>query len=322
MDSIKSILQHLELTTQEPLPQSMPPIPTDPILPVPTSPLPVALAIAPHILLPLLLFTAYLPPPSRLRAPVFLLALALLQWRCTVSPWPSNAPDHGSDRALRYGLASTWLFVLPVLQRVVMQTPEADFFRVDETLPDGGRPDPPKEWSWEKVRWAMNLMTTPRGVGWNFGGTGINAKREAIRQERRRTGESRGRFVVRALGRAARCWLVWDGLILATQKATGEGGIPDGWRWEWRTLGKVGFAELMMLGITWFGMTMQFEIGTALGVGLGINEAEDWPGLFGDVTGCWTVGRVWGGFWHQYLRQVCNHPWSGNGMGGFVLTRW
>lgn len=84
----------------------------------------------------------------------------------------------------------------------------------------------------------------------------------------------------------------------------------------------MGFAELMMLGITWFGMTMQFEIGTALGVGLGINEAEDWPGLFGDVTGCWTVGRVWGGFWHQYLRQVCNHPWSGNGMGGFVLTRW
>lgn len=297
----------------------MPPIPA--ILPVPTTPLPLALAIAPHLLLPLLLFASYLPPPSRLRAPAFLFLLALLQWRCVVSPWPSNAPDRGSDRALRYGLACTWLFVLPVLSRlVVVQTPERGFWRVDDVLPDGGRPPPPKEWSMEKVRWAMNLVATPRGVGWNFGGRGVNARREAIRKERERTGESRGRFVARALGRAVRCWLVWDGLILGMQKAEGEGRIPDGWRWEWGVLGEVGFAEVMMLGITWFGMTMQFEMGRAVGVGLGINAPEDWPALYGDVTGCWTVGRVWGGFWHQYLRQVCvlRMVW---GKGGFLLTR-
>ncbi|KAK1833591.1 hypothetical protein QBC39DRAFT_44039 [Podospora conica] len=297
---------------QQPLAQPMAPTPSQPISsPTPSQPTltppSLALSILPHALLPLLLFAVYLPPPSRLRAPVFLAALAVLQWRCVVSPWPPNGSPAdagpGFDRALRYGLACSWIFVLPVLQRIVVQTPERDFWRVDDTA--GGRPAPPREWSVEKLRWAMNLVATPRGVGWNFGGRGVNARREVMRREGVVKPEGRGRYVVRALGRAARCWVVWDGLILATQKATGEGRVPRRWAWEGKTLGDVAFAELMMLGIPWFGMMMQFEMGRAVGVGLGLNKPEDWPELFGDLVECWTVANVWGGFWHQYLRQPC-----------------
>ncbi|KAK5654631.1 hypothetical protein OQA88_6952 [Cercophora sp. LCS_1] len=233
------------------------------------------LNILPHILLPILLLIAYIPPPSRFRAPIFVTLLVLLQWRCTVSPWPLNT---GESRALRYGLSTSWLFVLPVLQRLTVNTPERDFWRVDdvpkppvgpETEP--ARPPPPKEWSGPKVRWAINLFSTPRGVGWNFGGRGVNAQRESIRKD---NAEGRGKgkveFVVRCLGRAARSYLVWDGVMLAVQKAV----IPDGWAWNWLTIGRIGFAEVLMLLVTWCGMTMQFELVTApcLGFSRWINQ--------------------------------------------------
>ncbi|KAL2130110.1 hypothetical protein VTI74DRAFT_6889 [Chaetomium olivicolor] len=50
---------------------------------------------------------------------------------------------------------------------------------------------------------------------------------------------------------------------------------------------------------------MQYVLGAAVGVGLGFSEPEDWPPVFGSLADCYTVGHVWGKFWHQYIRQPC-----------------
>ena len=82
----------------------------------------------PHVLLPVVVIGGYFLPPFRGRAAVFLALLSLTQWRCAVSPWPPNMDD---TRAMRYGLATSWIFVLPAVERLVMRTPEKDIWRED-----------------------------------------------------------------------------------------------------------------------------------------------------------------------------------------------
>jgi len=82
----------------------------------------------PHMLLPVVVIGGYFLPPFRGRAAVFLVLLSLTQWRCAVSSWP---PNIGDTRAMRYGLATSWIFVLPAVERLVMRTPEKDIWRED-----------------------------------------------------------------------------------------------------------------------------------------------------------------------------------------------
>ncbi|KAK3358031.1 membrane bound O-acyl transferase family-domain-containing protein [Lasiosphaeria hispida] len=281
----------------------MPPLSANP----PTA---LALGILPHILLPLVLALAYFPPPFPGRALLVLVLAALLQWRCAVSPWP---PNTGDTRALRYGLACTWLFVLPAVERLVLHTPEREFWRVDNppghpsdarTVPalEGKRSgSSPREWSWAKMWWGVRLFVTPRAVGWNFGSRAINAQRVGILETRRRGEVTRVGFVLGCLVRAFWCYLVWDGVMLAERKLV----IPEGWAWDRDVVGRILFSELLMVLVTYCGMTMQFNLGAAIGVATGLNGPEEWPPLFGSVVDCYTINNVWGNFWHQYIRQPC-----------------
>ncbi|KAK0711974.1 membrane bound O-acyl transferase family-domain-containing protein [Lasiosphaeris hirsuta] len=261
------------------------------------------------MLLPLLLALAYFPPPFPGRGALVLVLAALLQWRATASSWP---PNTGDMRALRYGLACTWLFVLPTVERLVLHTPEREFWRVGDD--GGGSPasgsaagdgpsagGAPKEGSWAKVWWGVRLFVTPRAVGWNFGSRAINAQRVAMREARRRGEVARAGFVAGCLWRAFWCYLVWDGVILAERKLV----IPEGWAWDHDVVGRILFAELLMVLVTYCGMTMQFNLGAAIGVATGLNGPEEWPPLFGSIADCYTISNVWGKFWHQYIRQPC-----------------
>ncbi|KAK4209404.1 hypothetical protein QBC37DRAFT_404359 [Rhypophila decipiens] len=307
------------------------------ILPVdPTSPAPAdALSILPHILLFIVLLLAFYPPPFRFRGSIICTLVALLDWRSTVSLWPPNLDD---TRPFKYGIASSWIFVLPVLQRVLIQLPEKDFWRLDEEevvfseLREDDGPVPvkthrpsPREWSWKKLRWSISLFATPRAVGWNFGSRKMNAQREEIRRARLALSDTpaggaacktddemvkiklqfpRAQFVVVKLFRAFACYLVWDLVAVANRRVI----VPRGeewWSWHPEIMAKILWLEILM-GITvYVGMNMQFDVAAAIGVGLRLNEPEDWPPLFGSITDCYTIANVWGKFWHQYMRQPC-----------------
>ncbi|KAK3369343.1 hypothetical protein B0T24DRAFT_632411 [Lasiosphaeria ovina] len=88
--------------------------------------------------------------------------------------------------------------------------------------------------------------------------------------------------------------------MLAVQRAV----VPSaGWACDPLTLARIAYLEALMLLVVYCGMVMQFDVVAAVGVGLGLSEPEDWPPLFGSLADCYTVGNVWGRFWHQYIRQ-------------------
>lgn len=113
----------------------------------------------------------------------------------------------------------------------------------------------------------------------------------------------RVRYVARCVGVAMVCYLVWDAVMVA-ERRTAAAGIPERLEWDLVTLGRVVYAELRMGLIVYCGMTMQFNLAAAVGVGLGLNGPEEWPALFGSLAECYTTANVWGKFWHQYIRQV------------------
>ncbi|KAK1756361.1 membrane bound O-acyl transferase family-domain-containing protein [Echria macrotheca] len=253
--------------------------------------------VLPAVLMPIFLVATYFLPPFRLRPFFFLVVLGLLEWGSFVSPWP---PNEGDARPLRYGITTSWIFALPVLERVCLHVPERDFWRLDPgedwSRAKGGRP---REWSWEKVWWAVRLVCTPRGVGWDLSGGKMKMTR--VNGGRGIDGLGRAKYVFGCAFRAFLCYLVWDGVMLAEQKME----VPEGWAWDASTLGRIAAAEVMMVLITYCGMVMQFEGAAAIGVALYLNGPEDWPPLFGSLVDCYTVVNVWGTFWHQYIRQPC-----------------
>ncbi|KAM7217650.1 membrane bound O-acyl transferase family domain containing protein [Rhypophila decipiens] len=265
-------------------------LPVDPTSPAPADPL----SVLPHILLFIVLLLAFYPPPFRFRGAIICTLVALLDWRSTVSLWPPNIDD---TRPFKYGIASSWIFVLPVVQRVLIQLPEKDFWRLDEEE-ETHRPSP-REWSWKKLRWSISLFATPRAVGWNFGSRKMNAQREEIRRARLALSDTGGGGAA-----AFACYLVWDLVAVANRRVI----VPRGeewWSWDPEIMVKILWLEILM-GITvYVGMNMQFDIAAAIGVGLRLNEPEDWPPLFGSITDCYTIANVWGKFWHQYMRQPC-----------------
>ena len=185
--------------------------------------------------------------------------------------------------------------MLPVIQRILIHTPEREFWRADDvrfetttTTDDNGTesnltikqpPPPPRELSWQKLRWSISLYSTPRAVGWNIGSRRINAQREEMRKERLATtcvaiDDSnsndfkfpKAQFVVSKLAGAFICYIAWDFVMVANRKVV----VPlpgDWWSLDNEPMLRILWLEILM-GITVYAaMTMQFDIAAAVGVG-------------------------------------------------------
>jgi len=251
--------------------------------------------ILPHILLFLVLILAYFPPPFRGRGALVCLLAALLDWLCTVSTWPPNV---GDTRPMKYGIASSWIFILPVIERILIHTPEREFWRVDDVqvVPAGPNsntetpsdtptkhpPPPPRESTWQKLLWSISLYSTPRAVGWNFGSRRINTQREAVREQRlSATYPTNGtafkfpkaEFVMTKIARAFICYITWDLVMVANRRLV----IPpasEWWSLDREAMLRILWLEILMAITVYAGMTMQFDVAAAVGVGLGLNEPE------------------------------------------------
>ncbi len=294
-------------------------------------------SILPHVLLPLLLPLSTLPPPFPGRAYLCLAIYLILQFLCTTSPWPSNAVTDPDARSMRYGMATSWIFILPWLQRVVLgavlddgNVPERVIWEVGSQAGegrDGGgdgkaekRDDEGerkvvqcgKDWSWQKLCWSARLTASPRAVGWNIGSKTVNTWRAETKSQRLRGLLTRHGFILQRLAKAALCYLAWDVVMVALREMNTAGGgmIPAPGdvlareSWGMQEIKRILLLEVLMILTVCCGMTMQFELAAAVAVGLRVTDPEDWPPLFGSILDCYTVANLWGRFWHQYLRQV------------------
>ncbi|KAH6953682.1 hypothetical protein BKA56DRAFT_239428 [Ilyonectria sp. MPI-CAGE-AT-0026] len=249
----------------------------------------------PFIALPILVLLSFVCPPFPGRGIAFSALIVFINYLCIISPWP---PNEGPTRPLRYGMTCSWIFLLPVLERLLLHQPEEEFWRLDEEKkPKNGRP---QEWTPQKLRWALGLLSSPRAVGWNLGSRQLNATRMEIRGSR----PTRASFIVAKVLQAALAYLELDAVITLAKNVD----IPQRRAWDPVALIKITFLEVLMAISVYSTMTMQFEIVAAFSVGFGLSKPEDWPPLFGSVAQCYTVANVWGKFWHGYLRQVSGVP--------------
>ncbi|XXG98625.1 hypothetical protein Hte_004950 [Hypoxylon texense] len=153
----------------------------------------------------------------------------------------------------------------------------------------------------QRLRWAVRLATTTRGIGWDWQVKGVPPHPEAD--------APRPRFVAgRLLGLARHvalkslavygigfCQTVGPAAA-ASASAPWAGrllGVVENWcgaAWGWNTI-----------GIAHAGSAAVF-------VALGISEPWMWPPMLGSLTAAWSVRQVWSVAYHQILRRIVQQP--------------
>lgn len=214
----------------------------------------------PFLALPIFTLFSLASPPFPGRGVAFSGVLIFINYACIVSPWP---PDEGNSRPMRYGMAGSWIFLLPAIERLLFHRPEVDFWRNDEEKkPKHGRPP---ELSIQKLRWALALVASPRGVGWNIGSHQVNSAREAIKKKR----PKRGYFILWKLWRSLVAYLALDAVIVLAKNTPMPQVVHDV-----HSLLQVTLLECSMAVSVYVTMTFQFEIAAAALVGAGLCNPE------------------------------------------------
>lgn len=65
------------------------------------------------------------------------------------------------------------------------------------------------------------------------------------------------------------------------------------------------FTWIPALGSYW-GIVFQYSVFSSLAVTCGLFTPQDWPPITGKLRDVYSVRDLWGKFWHQMLRRVCN----------------
>jgi len=234
------------------------------------------------IALPLLPIVSFTAPPFPGRGIFFAALISTTYYMKLASPWSAN--EGSACTQSRYGTASSWLLLLPVLERLLLHVPERDFWRVDninyksesngkhddgiKLFPSSSSsPTPtPPPWTWRKVCWATALASSPRAVGWNIASRRVSTACEEIARQ----GIGRWAFLCACLWRAVCAFLALDAVLVFGHDLR----VPTAWVWEWETLRDILAAEGLMLVCTYASMTLQFEVLAAASVGLGLSKPE------------------------------------------------
>ncbi|KAI5867629.1 membrane bound O-acyl transferase family-domain-containing protein [Durotheca rogersii] len=142
--------------------------------------------------------------------------------------------------------------------------------------------------------WALRLLASPRGVGWDWEVKGVPAHAHAGLSRRRFAARRAAEALLRlALNALAVCCI---GLCDAAAGAP----LP---------------APLLDAARTWCGIAWSFHLigathaaAAAASVLLGASEPWEWPPVFGPLGEAWCVRRAWSTTYHQLLRRTFQEP--------------
>ncbi|KDQ11716.1 hypothetical protein BOTBODRAFT_46285 [Botryobasidium botryosum FD-172 SS1] len=155
-----------------------------------------------------------------------------------------------------------------------------------------GQPKPTGEYSlWWRIRWAIQLMFDPRGIG--FSNRAINVPPPPT--------QTRAQFVVSRALRLARNVLLADAAQLFIFNDP-HVFIPDPLVVEpvWKP-----FFRSTVLGLCAIGfMDAVHTFASLLFVGSGLSQPQAWPDWFGPLTDMYTLRNFWGKVWHQSIQRM------------------
>jgi len=134
---------------------------------------------------------------------------------------------------------------------------------------------------WSRIKWAVQLKLALRGIGWQ------HAPMHTIPPAP--VEESRSAFVIRCVLGAVWGILCTDlvGLTILYQPPNNIGHVGLQFWHYFRYI-------LQIYGISYFGMNTAYYIFGILLVPMGFTSPQDWPPLFGPLSGAYTVKRFWG----------------------------
>ena len=236
------------------------------------------------LLLPLhltILLISLILPPFRHRATIFIPILIATYVPLALSPM-SVAP------AESYGATAVWVYTFRVISLLLFTVPEHVFFRPSQ---EAAR-SPASYTLVKKAGWVLSLLSTARGVGWNYSTHTVPSP----------GWQSRRSFVARSLLRIIKAYLVIDlGRTYSVLQpyAMFEPGEPgfmlpsDSRRQVWQRVSDM--ASMIMMGSGF--MQISYLVISVIAVGIFGSEPTAWPRLFGSPKDAWSVKRLWGSKW-------------------------
>jgi hypothetical protein len=170
----------------------------------------------PHLLVPTIHVLTLTLPPLPYRKFVCTVITALLAYPCFVNPGTQ-------DTSLRYLRSSLWMYHLASVAKIALFYPERDFWRTDDEKEHEQRKkrirvsstedkkDPREHeaecmpFRWQKFKWALGLLFSYRGVGWNWQVKGVPKARLVNGKE-----ESKVSFCLRMVKEIALSYIALD----------------------------------------------------------------------------------------------------------------
>ena len=147
---------------------------------------------------------------------------------------------------------------------------------------DAGISDEDCNTLWEKFKWGFRLVTTFRGIGWNFQvkGVPLHSDKKLTRRD----------FAIKYLALSVRSWIYKSilqyvlGFARGAQAETSSCPIHNGFEIL------EGYA-----GAFWgcVGLMQFYQLGAAVSVGIGLCEPWEWPPFFGSIENAWSVRQMW-----------------------------
>lgn len=145
---------------------------------------------------------------------------------------------------------------------------------------------------YERLKWAVSLLLTPRGVGWSF---------EPTDHLPPKPNSSRLRFIFTQLKWIAFYALMFDvvSMFIRANPCFGTGGPSlAAFGWVWRS------TSWLYILVAYAPMSLLYASLSIASVGLGFSKPHHWPHLFGTPRDAYTLRNCWGRVWHQMLRKV------------------
>ncbi|KAF9483174.1 hypothetical protein BDN70DRAFT_828134 [Pholiota conissans] len=144
----------------------------------------------------------------------------------------------------------------------------------------------------ERLKWALQLELTPRGINWAHEPTDHIAPRPMT--------TSRTRFIISQILSIAYYFVSFDilSILVRANPCFGTGGPSFGQLgWAWRA------TVWIYPFVVYSSLCMTYCIASVVGVALHLWEPKDWPRPFGNVRDAYTLRNCWGRVWHQMLRK-------------------
>ncbi|KAJ7030352.1 membrane bound O-acyl transferase family-domain-containing protein [Mycena alexandri] len=163
-----------------------------------------------------------------------------------------------------YFLALAWLTIFCFASDYILITDVQRELRQVPVKPDSAIEHAPLL---RRLRWALDLFHSPRGVGWAHEPT-------TTLPPHPQAGTGRGKFVAHRLWKALQFFVLFDLCNLHMYMNTM-------------------YPSLMLLSSI-------LSVGS---VACHLSNPEDWPPLFASPLEAWTIRRFWGRAWHQLMRR-------------------